>query len=142
MGKEKNESTIKRAFARLQERKDTIIREGMINLAKAGLEYLVAVHNMHEMFMAHTTETDTLAYAVAHDGLIVASGCHNGGDDDLPGSATDAAISILSGTSGWVAVILSEMEGYYRVDYEQDFLFDVSFHTVAEFQTYFKKIDR
>ena len=142
MGQNQNKATIERAFARLQERKDAIIREGMIRLAKAGLEYLVEVHNMHEMFMQHVTENDTMAYAVSHNGQIIASGYHNGGEDGFPGSADTIATSLLTGTSGWVAIILSEMEGYYRVDYEQDFLFDVSFKTAAEFQTYFKKIDR
>ena len=137
---QKNAATIRRAFERFKASKDDIIRDGMIRLAKAGLEYLVFVHNAHSMFMEHTNETDTLAWAVSHDGLVIASGCHEGGDDDMPGTAQITASNILSGTTGWVAIILSEMEGYYRVDYEEDFLFDTSFNTASEFQTYFKKI--
>lgn len=135
-----NSMVIRRAFDRLCENKDRIIEEGMIRLAKAGLAYLVEVHNAHEMFMEHVTETDTMAWAVSHNGSIVATGCHEGTDDDMPGTAQQTASSILSSTNGWVAIILSEMEGYYRVDYEEDFLFDTSFNTASEFQTYFKRI--
>lgn len=136
-----NSMVIRRAFDRLRDNKDRIIEEGMIRLAKAGLDYLVDVHNQHELFMEHVTETNTMAWAVSHDGRVVASGHHEGNDDDMPGTAEQTASSILSSTSGWVAILLSEMEGYYRVDYEEDFLFDTEFNTASEFQTYFKRIN-
>lgn len=135
-----NESVINQAFKRLTICEMNVIREGMIRLAKAGLAYLVEMHNMHELFMSHTTEKDTMAWAVGYNGLVIASGFYDGGDDDMPGTADATAASIIEGTTGWVAVILSEMEGYYRVDYEEDFLTDTSFNTASEFQTYFKKV--
>lgn len=135
-----NDEVITRAFARFRGNVSKICQEGMIRLAKAGLDYLVSAHNEHAMFMAHTTEDNTMGWAVSFNGKVVASGAYEGNGDTMPGSAEQTAASILASTTGWVAVILSEMEGYYRVDYEMDFLNNAKITTRAEFQTYFKKI--
>lgn len=134
-----NARKIDRAFSRLKASEAKIVRDGMIRLAKRGIEYLVDAHERHAQDMRHTTERDTLAWAVSHNGDVIASGSHYGDGSDI-GNAKYMAESILSSTKGWVAVILSEMYGYYRADYEQDFLYETAFNTQAEFQTYFKKI--
>ena len=140
MSEARNAAVIRSAFARLQSNKERIIEDGMKRLAQAGLEFLIRAHDEHDLFMNHPNEDNTMAWAVGHNGSVVASGSHNGGEDDLPGSALQAAESIISNTSGWVAIILSDMEGWYSVGLEEDFLFTASFDIADTFHTYFKKI--
>ena len=136
---QQNSSTIDKAFARLRKSEEAIIREGMIRLAEAGLQYLIESHdsfgNMH-----HTNETDTLAYAVAHDGAIVRGEYLNAWGDDMPGNALQTATRLLSATKGWVAIILSDMEGWYRVDWEMHFLHYSEAQIKQNFHSFFKKI--
>ena len=84
----KNASTIDYAFKRFKVNAEATILDGMEKLAHAALDYLIDAHNNHAMFMAHTTQTDTMAWALAHNGQVRRSGYHNGGDGDLPGSAS------------------------------------------------------
>lgn len=140
MSVDSNKAVIDNAFDRLKRKKDTIILNGMIKVAKAGLEYLLEAHEIFEPGMMHTEETNTMAYAVAHDGQVVASGMHNGGDYDLPGSALEMAKDLVADTSGWVAVILSDMEGWYRVDYEINFLYTARDEIKSRFKDFFKPI--
>ena len=117
-----NRNTITKSFQRLRKSEDAISREGMVRVVKAGME-------------------NTLAYAIAHDGVVVESGRHNGiGSDDMPGEAQSKAASLLSGTTGWTAVILSEMEGWYRVDWEMNFLHSSADEIRNKFHTYFHKV--
>lgn len=138
----RNNKVIQNAFSRFLKNEESVTREGMCVLAKAGLDYLIDAHDFHAQLMMHTTENDTMGYAVAHNGTIVASGSHNGGDFDLPGSAKEEAEALLSSTTGWVAIILSDMEGWYRVDYEEDFLFYAADEIRENFHTFFKPIAR
>ena len=131
-----NSATIRKAFNRFVENKDKIIETGLVQLAKSALDFLVSDHDYG---MAHTLEDNTLAYAVAHDGWIIASGYHEGGDG-IMGRAREMAEDLASEVEGWCAIILSEMEGYYRVDYENDMLNDTIIDTRDKFNTYFKKI--
>lgn len=120
--REQNRRTIQHAFLRFQGREEEIIREGMIRVAKAGIEYLIQAHDEFKSGLHHPEEDDTMAYAVAHNGRLIASGSYNGGGDDIPGDARNKAIDLLSQTKGWSAIILSDMEGWYRVDWEMGFL--------------------
>lgn len=138
----KNRQVIKNAFNNLLKDEKEIIRDGMCKLAEAGLSYLIEAHEFHSALMNHTTETDTMGYAVAFDGVIVASGSHDGGGDDMPGAARDTAQALLAGTQGWVAIILSDMEGWYRVDYEEDFLGYAFEEVKANFNQFFKRISK
>lgn len=138
----KNENVIRNAFDRFSKNAENVIREGMRAMARAGLDYLIEAHILHDSIMLHTSETDTLGYAFGHDGLLIESGSHKGGDYDLPGSAQEEAEAILSGTKGWVIIILSDMEGWYRVDYEMDFL-GYSAETIRRnFKDFFKPVAR
>ena len=136
----KNQKTIATAFARFQRTEEEIVRNGMIRLAQAGLAFLVEAHEQFQPGLYHPEEDDTLAYAVAEDGVIVESGSYNGEGGDIPGDARNKAVKLLSGTRGWVAVILSEMEGWYRVDWEMDFLQLSADEVRANFHKFFKKV--
>lgn len=135
----KNASTIDYAFKRFKVNAEAAILDGMEKLAHAVLDYLIDEHNNHAMFMAHTTQTDTMAWALAHDGRVRRSGCHNGGDGDLPGSAKAKAEAIAKQTHGWAVILLSDMEGWYREDYEMNFMVDAQFGIVENFHTFFRK---
>ena len=112
----------------------------MERLAKAAMEYLLEAHEGHAMFMRHTQETNTLAWALAMDGRILRSGRHEGGEGDLPGGAERKAQAIASGTRGWAVIILSDMEGWYREDLEIDFLVNADYGVAQDFHTFFKKV--
>ena len=136
---QQNNSTIDKAFARLRKSEEAIIREGMIRLAEAGLQYLIKSHDSFGD-MQHTHETNTLAYAVAHDGVVERGEYLNGGGSDVSGDALQAATKMLSGTKGWCAIILSDMEGWYRVDWEMHFLHYSEAQIKQNFHSFFKKI--
>ena len=139
MSKAQNDSVIKRAFEKFKSREYRIIEEGMIRLARMGLEYLIEEHNNFDMFEHHVLEENTLGWAVAYDGKLITSGCHHGSDTDLPGDARAVAEAVATAHSeGWVAIILSDMKGYYNESREMDFLIDTEFNIASEFSNYFK----
>lgn len=137
--KAKNKGVIRSAFSRLLSESDATILAGMTRIAEAGLEYLL---DAHDSGMHHPNENDTLAAVLAHDGQVVAKIPHEG-SDDLPESASTEAARLLRGTSGWIAIILSEMTlQWYRVDYEIDFLTYSADEIKANFQSFFKPITK
>ena len=135
-----NKRKIDYAFKRLRLNEKNVILDGMEKLAKAAIDYLIEAHDAHAMFMSHTQETDTLAWALAQDGRVLRSGFHNGGDGDLPGGAVRKAQDIASGTRGWTVIILSDMEGWYREDLEMDFLVNADYGVMQDFHTFFRKV--
>lgn len=141
MGKytQQNVRVIQNAFSRLVRRKDSSIKAGLIEMAKAGLEYLAEAHDFHGVMM-HTHEENTMCYVVAHNGTVIVAEPFEGGDYDLPGNAVNEATAIISGTNGWVAMIYSNMEGWYRTDYEIEFMEYSRDEIVDNFHNYFKKV--
>lgn len=125
----KNQTSIKRGFEKLKsyavgkDGKGGMARVVMTNIARDGLRALLYEHDLHESNMAHPSEKNTLAYALSHDGVIIESGYHNGGEGDMPGDALSEAIAIASRGKGWMAVVLSELNfGFYNVALEEDLL--------------------
>ena len=121
--KSRNANAIKRGFKNFgsyaAHMEDVVMR----NMARDGLFALLREHNLHDEFLNHPQEKDTLAYALAHDGMIIESGYHNGKEDDLPGDALNQARQVASAHKGWCAVILSDMQyGWYSVVLEEDLL--------------------
>lgn len=139
---QRNNSVIRGAFSKLAKRENTIVLEGMMRLARAGLAYLVEAHNNLVPGLNHTQETDTLAYAISYNGEIKASGMwDNNESDQMPGEAREEAKRLLSGTKGWVCIIISDMEyDWYRVDWEIDFLHYSAMTIKMNFNKFFKKI--
>lgn len=142
MSAESNRMAIKRGFSKFRKGAEEVIRGGMINIAEAGMLFLVDAHEMFNISDEHNhiNEDDTLAWAVSHDGIIVASGNYMGGGDDLPGSARQEAINLLHGTTGWVAIIYSDMQGWYRADWEEDYLNYSRENISASFNDIFKRV--
>ena len=136
-----NSRVIRKAFDRFRKEDEDIIRHGMLLVAKAGIDHLVEAHARKSEDLNHPQEEDTMGYAVAHNGTIVASfGYNGGGTDDMPGQAREEAERLLAGTTGWRAIILSDMEGWYNVDWEEGFLYISSEEIRNNFATYFKPI--
>lgn len=119
--KVRNRNAIKRGFEWLGKYEAGICDVYMRNIARDMLTQLLRFHDENDE-LHHKEEKNTLAYALAHDGAVVESGFHNGSEDDLPGRALEIATGILSGTHGWVAVVVSELEGWYNIADEEDML--------------------
>ena len=65
-----------------------------------------------------------MGYALAHDGIIVESGFHEGGGSR--GEALSMAQDAVRGKKGWVAVVLSDMQMvHYIFNAEEDALREV-----------------
>jgi hypothetical protein len=141
MSEASNRAVIDNAFDRFRKRKDTIVQAGIVKLAEAGLEYLLEAHDLEPQAHHHPEEENTMAYAVAHDGQIVASGCHHGGiSPDFPGEAEQKARDLVSGKSGWTVLIISDMLGWYVWDWEWMFL-EVTMEDIkTHFHDFFKPI--
>lgn len=117
----RNKSAIARGFRKLQKDAENTCGVFMRNVARDMLMQLLRFHDEHER-LHHVDEKNTLAYALAHNGTIIENGYHHGGEDDLPGQAMEIAQSIVSGAKGWVAVVVSEMQGWYNYADEEDML--------------------
>lgn len=130
----RNRNTIERAFKNLSSREESLCEVIMRNVARDGLNELIEKHELSSTLFGHThsrhlEEINTLAYALSHEGRVVESGYHKGpGNDDLPGDAENKARRIAGDGSGWVAVILADMENlwyhfeYTGVPHEEDML--------------------
>jgi hypothetical protein len=138
-----NKRVIEKAFRRLQTSQATNAREGMIRVAKEGMQYLLDIHSSEPDAWRHPSEDNTIAYAVAYNGAIVAAEHHNGDPNlRIKSSAMEEAMRLLSGTTGWVAIILSDMEEWYRADWEESFIRYSADRIRADFQRIFKTIRR
>ena len=151
-----NKQTIERAFKTFSLQADSYIERGMRDIAVAGLEYLVEAHEMYEYgsgavdengntdrgFEFHIHEENTMAYAVAHNGKVISAGKYNGrgNDGDITGIAMEQASAIASASIGWVAIIYSEMDGWYKMEKEQDYQRYSRQQIIAHFHDYFKPV--
>ena len=137
-----NDAVIDSAFARLVKREEFAIRNGMYGLLNAGLEYLEQAHGMIHGGERHKEESDTLGWALVHDGQIVEAVSHSGGEwtpnGDALGRLQDVA---ASSKKGWVGIIMSDMANdWYRVDYEMDYLAYSADEVRANFGRFFKPV--
>ncbi len=124
--KVRNKNAIERGFKSLKTQADSTENVVMRNIARDLLHQLLRFHDEYDA-VNHQVEENTLAYALAHNGTIVESGFHRGGDkDDLPGDALEQATDVATSNHGWVAVILSDMMGFYDFPKEEDMLHDTA----------------
>lgn len=138
-----NKQAILRGFTRLRTVEEQTALNGMRKVGETGLDLVVQYHREHDSDMIHLNEDDTLAYAVAHDGKVVASGNHSGGDFDMPGEATEEAKDLLASTKGYAAIVLSDMaQPWYNATYELDFLTRARGEIETSINEFFKQTDR
>ena len=137
---ESNNSTIDRAFARLSASKEKAISDGMYLLLDAALDYL---HEAHADTMHHENESNTLGWALIHNGTIVDAVSQAKGEFTPRGDVLDKLQQIASGVTrnGWVGIVASDVEnGWYRVDWEMGYLLNSANRVRANFHKFFKKI--
>lgn len=118
-----NISAIRRGMEKLRKNKDRVVELGMYNLLNAALDYL---HDAHENFRAdlrHENESNTLGWALVHNGQIVEAVSQSKGPLTPRGDVLAKLQAIASGTTGWIGIVMSDVEnGWYRLDWEADFL--------------------
>jgi len=137
-----NRAAIKRGFSWLKSEQEKIVRDGMYGLLNAGLSYLEDAHDMHSPEMHHEHESDTLGWALVHDGTILETVSQSKGEFTPRGDALGRLQQIASESPvGWVGIIMSDMANdWYRVDYEMDFLHYTQDEIKNHFQDFFKRI--
>lgn len=147
-----NERKITQSFNKFKADEFRIILQGVKDLAEFAMEMLEKHHRESEQVggdsAAHITEENTMAYAVAHDGQVLAAG-HNQGDGDAPtvseavGRAEEYArefSSMESGPTSWVIVLFSQMEGWYKWNMEMNFYYATKYDIQKHFNDFFKPI--
>ena len=137
-----NRVAIDRGFSWLKSVRDKVILDGMYGLLNAGLSYLEDAHEMHSPEMSHEHESDTLGWALVHDGTIIEAVSQSKGEFTPHGDAIGRLRMIASESpTGWVGIIMSDMaNNWYRVDYEMDFLHYTQDEIRDNFDKFFKRI--
>ena len=127
--RKRNQTAIKRGFKSLQSYAEGMSDIVMRNIARDGLNKLIEMHEISAQYLDHNLywhldESNTMGYALAHDGIIVESGFHEGGGSR--GAALSMAQDAVRGKKGWVAVVLSDMQQmHYIFSAEEDALREV-----------------
>ena len=139
-----NLSAIKRGLENLKKSKDAIIEKGMRALLDAALDYLQDAHAVLHGGAAHRhpNETNTLGWALVHDGKIIEAVSQAKGPITPRGDALASLQSVAAGAGeGWVGFVLSDMQNaWYRADWEEDFLNYTVQMTAQTFNEYFTSI--
>ena len=137
-----NRAAIKRGFAWLKSVQDKVVRDGMYGLLNAGLSYLEDAHGTIHGGQAHVEESDTLGWALVHDGQITEVVSHSGEEFTPHGDALGRLQQIArESPAGWVGIIMSDMaNNWYRVDYEMDYLHYTQDEIRDHFKDFFKPI--
>lgn len=136
-----NNSVIERAFSRMLQHEDEIIRNGMYGILDAGLDYLHEAHGLLHPGERHEHENDTLGWALVKDGQIVEAVSQSKGEWTPYGDALRRLGDIARGKKGWIGIVLSDMaNNWYRVDWENDYLSYSADMVKDHFNDFFKPI--
>mgnify|MGYP006873057392 CR=1 FL=1 len=122
--KEDNDKVLRGGFARLAMGKDTEIERIMYDVLDKALDALHEAHNVHGR-MRHEEETNTLGWALVHNGHVVEAVSQSKGPWTPRGDALGRLQQVVAEGPklGWYGIVLSDMaNNWYRVDYEIDFL--------------------
>lgn len=116
-----NERKLEGGFFRLVRGKDAEIERIMLDVLDVALEDLIEAHWGK---LAHPEETDTLGWALVHDGKVVKAVSQDGGQvTDASALRTLSSLVSSGPTSGWYGIVCSDMTNdWYRVDWEIIFL--------------------
>ena len=141
----RNKSVIGGAFDRFYNQYVSTMSQGLVEIAEAALAYLVSCHENDPVHKRHIDEKNTIGYAVGFNGntLIASFGYEGGGEDaDLPGSAREMAEElVMRRKDGWSLVVLSEMDGWYDWQWEDEALVGSTKNFTREnFLKFFKQI--
>lgn len=116
-----NERKLERGFSRLNRGKDAEIERIMLDVLDAALQDLI---DAHWGKLQHPAETDTLGWALVHDGKVVKAVSQVGGQvTDASALRTLSSLVSSGSSSGWYGIVCSDMTNdWYRVDWEIIFL--------------------
>ena len=136
----KNSQTISRAFARLQETKDEVIRAGMYGLLEDAVQVALDAHD--EKHQSHIELGDTYGWMLVHnrqiEELVVVSNSNN------RGNATRKLKARLKDlpSKGWAGIVLAGLQPakYFVVVYELGMLGFSMKVTKDNFFKYFKAL--
>lgn len=120
--------------------KNESIERGMYLLLDSALDYL---HDAHEDWMAHENESNTLGWALMHDGRIIEAVSQAKGPYTPRGDALTKLRGIMAKApkTAWIGVVLSDMENnWYRIDWETNFLHFSANEVRSNFQNFFTPI--
>lgn len=113
----------------------------MKQMLNAALGFLHDAHNMFRANLHHENESNTLGWALIHNGQIVKAVSQNKGPITPHGDVLAKLNAIAAGRSGWSGVVMSDMENkWYRADWEEGFLEYSRELTAQTFMEYFKAI--
>ena len=141
----KNSRVISNAFERFKVQYNQAMIDGLTEIAKKALDYLVTLHDNDDTHRKHINENNTMGYAVGCDGSVIVSsfGFEGGFGNDTDGHAAQMAEALIAGEKkGWSLIVLSDMTNdWYDVAWEEVALQDKTFEfTRDSFDKFFKQI--
>lgn len=144
----RNDSVLKKGFARLLSSKDRSAEEGLKDLLENAMLYALGEHDLHHWF--HKSTENSYGWCLLHDGHSVASkvneGRHGGGNayEQLMAASREVP------QTGWVGILLASFRAgddrpnprmfYFSVDYEMEILNRTTGHIEADFNRFFKPL--
>lgn len=140
--KQNNDKLIQKGFTSLLATKDAHIERVMIEVLDEALDELKACHYDKLLDPRHTSETDTLGWALVHNGKVVKAVAHDGGSV-TSASAIKTLHKVVSEGShiGWYGVVCSDVtNNWYRIDWEMDWMNYTASYTEHNILQYLKKI--
>ncbi len=119
--REGNARKLEGGFSRLALGKDAEIERIMREVLPLALQDLIEAHWGQ---LEHPAETDTLGWALVHNGGVVAAASQAGGKvTDASALRTLQSLVSSGPASGWYGIVCSDMTNdWYRVDWEIIFL--------------------
>lgn len=142
-----NKKLISQGFKWLAKTGEEEIKVRFVRIMKQSMVWIREAHKTRAKAVRHLAETDTMAWAVFHDGRRVAAGYSDGTDYDSAGNVIQDEYSVKgdltakfevkgSSTKGWYGIVGSDMShGWYRITWEKDFLQ----YSINEFKRNFNK---
>ena len=140
--KQNNDKLIQKGFTSLLVTKDAHIERVMLEVLDEALDELKACHYDMPFDLHHTSETDTLGWALIHNGKVIKAVAHDGGIVTAA-SAIRTLHKIVSEGShiGWYGILCSDVtNNWYRIDWEMDWMNYTASYTAHNIQQYLKKI--
>lgn len=144
--KQNNDKLIQKGFTSLLVTKDDHIERVMVEVLDEALDELKMCHYDHPIAHHHVEETDTLGWALVHNGNVVKAVAHDGGIV-TSASALRTLREIVSECShiGWYGIVCSDVTNnryrvWYRLDWEMSFLNYTASYTEHNILQYLKKI--
>lgn len=139
---QRNNTVIRKAFARLLGSKERVIEEGMKDLLENAMLYAIGEHdNRHWL---HKSTANSYGWTLLHNGEAVAHKVNEGRHGDGNAFSDMMNVSREVSQTGWVGILLASLHGdrpmYFAVTYEEGLLEETADHARESFERFFKPI--